>query len=275
MAKKTALVIVAHADDMEFFCGGTVAKMVDKGFDVYQVITTNNEKGTHTLQKEELIAQSREKEAKVAAKFLGLKEVFFLEYPDGELATYPRMEIMEKFMRYIRKLKPDILITWDYFAPYEFHPDHRTVGMLAMEAAEFAHLPLFFPEHINEGLEPHFVSEHFYMAKNPVDANKVVDITDTIDKKIAALLLHESQMDLTFGDVYISLRAAGVNPQELGLPEKPDPAMYKMMLDTAIKTMAEEAGKPHNIKYAEVFRYKGFGLARMVFPQLFEGKETL
>ncbi len=108
MAKKTVLVIVAHADDMEFFCGGTVAKMVEKGFDVYQLITTNNEKGTHTLQKEELIAQSREKEAKGAAKFLGLKEVFFLEYPDGELATYPRMEIMEKYMRHIRKLKPDI-----------------------------------------------------------------------------------------------------------------------------------------------------------------------
>lgn len=275
MAKKTVLVIVAHADDMEFFCGGTVAKLVNKGHDVYQVITTNNEKGSHTLQKEELISQSREAEAKVASKFLGLKDVFFLEYPDGEVENFPRWEIMEKYMRHIRKLKPNVVITWDYFAPYEPHPDHRTVGRLAMEAAEFAHLPLYFPEHAKEGLEPHFVNEYFFMAKNPVGVNKAVDVTDTIDKKIAALLLHKSQMELTVGDVLVGLKAAGINPEEAGISGKIDENVFKGMMEFGIKSMAEETGKPYGMKYAEVFRYKGFGLAAQVFPHLFEGKDTL
>lgn len=273
--KKSILVVVAHADDMEFFAGGTVAKLVKMGHEVTQVITTNNEKGSFTLDRETLIQKSREEEAKESGKFLGLKEVIFLEYPDGEVMHYPGWELRGKLMRIVRKVKPHALFTWDPFAPYETHPDHRTVGMAATEAAEFAHLPLYFPEHKEEGLQPHYVSEYYFFAKNPQDTNKIVDITGTINLKIDSLMLHESQMYFTLEDVRMGLKSAGLNAEDLGFPEKMNRANARQVLDTALKAMAAEAGMKTGAPYAEEFRHRSYGLAKQVFGELLEGKDIL
>ena len=87
-------------------------------------------------------------------------------------------------MRIIRELQPDIVMTWDPFAPYEGHPDHRAVATAANEAASFAHFPNFYPEHVAEGLSLHCVSEQWYFAKSPRDQNKFVDIDRYMDQKI-------------------------------------------------------------------------------------------
>ena len=157
MAEGPVLLFTAHAADAEFFAGGTIARFVAGGRDVYEVITTNNERGSFELDRETLIADSRDKEARAAARVLGKKEIFFLEYPDGFLTDYPFNEIREKFMRFIRRLKPQTVMTFDPWAPFEPHQDHRVVGMAAMEAASFAQMPLFYPEHKEDGLEPHLV----------------------------------------------------------------------------------------------------------------------
>jgi len=273
MGNKKILVIVAHADDMEFMAGGTVAKMVNQGMSVYQLITTNNEKGSFTLTKEELVRKSREEEARAAGKFLGLKGVSFLEYPDGELKAYPFNEIREKFMREIRRIKPDVLMTWDPFAPYETHQDHRVVAMAATEAAEFAHLPLYHPEHKKEGLEPHYVGEFLYFAKSPVDVNKIVDITEFIERKIDALLKHRSQMELTIGEIIIAFKSAGVDLNSIGLKEDIQSIDFRSFIDMGIRTVAARAGEKIGVHYAEEFRYRSFGLAKQVLPDLFKNKE--
>ena len=128
------LVVSAHPDDMEFLAGGTVAKMVEGGAEVSQVIVTNGERGTLELTGEELVRRRRA-EAQDAADVLGLKSVVFLDYPDGMLADFEFNEIRGRLMEQIRKIKPDTLITWDPFAPYETHQDHRITAMAATEAA--------------------------------------------------------------------------------------------------------------------------------------------
>lgn len=170
------LVVVAHADDMEFLAGGTVAKMVEGGAEVSEVIVTNNERGSYDLSPEELIERSR-KEAEDAAEILGLKYVEFLEYPDGMLSDYRFNEVRERIMGQIRKFCPDTIITWDPFAPYETHQDHRITGMAAAEAAGFANLPLFHPEQVETEVDLVTVSSTYYIAKNHIDPNHIEDIT--------------------------------------------------------------------------------------------------
>lgn len=262
------LVVVAHADDMEFFAGGTIAKLIAQGAHVVQVIATNNEKGSFFRSKEEMIQKSREEEALRASKLLQIQETLFLEYPDGELNRFDRWELKERCVRVIRQKKPHLLFTWDPFAPYEFHPDHRAIAEVASEAAFFAHLPSYFPEHFTEGLTPHVVAESYFFAKHPVAANRVVDIAETMQKKIESLLCHRSQMELTLQDVACSLRAAGVDPSTLGVPEEISEEVLAQLVEQGVRQMAEEAAQGTGYRYAEKFHYEGYGLARKLFPDL-------
>ena len=201
------LVVVAHADDMEFLAGGTVAKMVEGGSEVAELIVTNNERGSYDLPPGELVERSRQ-EAEAAASVLGLRQVEFLDYPDGMLSDFRFNEVRERIMGHIRKFRPDTIITWDPFAPYETHQDHRITGMAAAEAAGFANLPLFHPGQVKTKDDLVTVSGKYYIAKHHINQNHVVDITGQINKKIQALLCHRTQMELTLEAVsYTHLRA--------------------------------------------------------------------
>lgn len=270
---RNVLVVSAHADDMEFMCGGTIAKLINKGYNVYQIIATNNEKGTYTLPREVLVEKSREEEAKKAAEFLGLKEVLFLNYKDGELSDVPVNILREKIMKYIRKNKIDILFTWDPFAHFEPHPDHRQISIAALEAAEFSRLPLFHPEHQEEGIFPYYVSEYFFFAKTPLLVNKIVDITDFIEKKIKAILYHKTQTEAMIEGIKISLKAAGVQPDTLGIPEKLTDQIIENIISNGIKMQAAKIGEKINVAYAEEFRYQGFGMVEEIFPHIIRREE--
>lgn len=256
MSKDCVLIFSAHADDAEFFAGGTIARFVSEGMDVYEVITTNNERGSFELDSVTLVRQSREVEAKKAAQVLGKKGVFFLEYPDGFLADYPINELREKFIKFIRKLRPKIVLTFDPWAKNEPHPDHRMVSVAAMEAVSFANMPLFHAEHKKEGLTPHLVVETYYFAKDSSNANKVIDITEFIDKKVEALCAHDSQMKLFIDDIRLTLEATGENPQMLAVLDRDN---YRPLLELAIKAWAQNVGAKSNVQYGEEFRYEKAG----------------
>lgn len=152
--KKTVLVVVAHADDMEFLAAGTIARFVDElGYDVYEYILTDNSKGSYRLTSEELIRISAE-EACAAGAILGLREVRLEGYVDGNLGDIPINELRGKVMAMIREVKADIVMSWDPFAPYEEHPDHRQTAMATLEAAHFSGNPLFYPEHSHPPIKP-------------------------------------------------------------------------------------------------------------------------
>ena len=256
MKEGCVLIFAAHADDTEFWAGGTVAKFVSEGREVYEVITTNNERGSFELDSKTLISQSRDREAREAARILGKKELFFLEYPDGFLGDFPITELREKFMRLIRKLKPRTVITFDPWAPYEPHPDHRAVSFAAVEACSFSHMPLFHPEHAKAGFAPHMVAETYFFAKNPINTNKVVDITPFMDKKIEALCAHESQMKMTIDDIRLSLEAEGADHPILASLDREN---YRPILEMGIRSWAEGVGAKAGFEYGEEFRVEQAG----------------
>jgi hypothetical protein len=92
--------------------------------------------------------------------------------PDGFLCDTPHTTLRGQFIEAIRRHRPEIVFTWDPWAPFEGHPDHRAVAWAAMEAASFAHFPLYHPEHLAAGLEPWYVPETYFFAKSPTGLNR-------------------------------------------------------------------------------------------------------
>ncbi len=250
------LILAAHADDTEFWAAGTVARWASEGRDVYEVITTDNARGSFELDPATLVAVSRDREAREAARILGKKDVFFLGYPDGFLADTPATELRERFLRFIRRLRPTTVVTFDPWSGHEPHPDHRAVAFAAMEAVSFGHMPLFHPEHRAEGLEPHLVAETYLFAKRPKDADHVVDVTRFIDRKIDALCAHESQMRATIDDLRASVAASGVGTELLPLLDRQD---YRPAIDRFIRQWAAAVGARAGFDYGEEFRVERAG----------------
>jgi len=250
---KRVLVFEAHGDDMEFLAGGTVAKFGALGHEVTVVCATDNDKGSFELSAEELRAV-RDRELQGAAEVLGIKRVIPLGYSDGDLAyDAPPRELRGTCMRLIREIRPDIVMTWDPFTPYEGHPDHRAIATAASEAASFSHLPNFHPEQVADGLAPHYVGEAWYFAKAPRDQNKYVDIDAHIQQKIEALYRHEAQMVLTVADMQHGLRASGLSVPWL---EGLDPHEYHAVIDKQIRARAAAVARSQGLacQYAEGFR---------------------
>ncbi|HEU5424037.1 MAG TPA: PIG-L deacetylase family protein [Nitrolancea sp.] len=186
------MIVVAHPDDMEFSSAGTLAKMAKEGKRVRLVQCTSGDKGTsrRDINSQEL-AELREGEEREACRRLGVQEVEFLRLKDGELM--PDLNFREKVVQQIRDFRPDVLITHDPFRPYSLHPDHRAVGITAVDSVyPTARDPLYFPEHLQSGLEPHKVAELWLFGSEYPDT--YIDISDTFEDKINALKAHKSQV---------------------------------------------------------------------------------
>jgi len=252
MENKRILVITAHADDAEFFAGATLAKFVSLGYEIEEIITTDNGRGSFELGEAELVNQSRATEAEQAAKIFGKTKVHFLGYPDGFLGDTPLNVLREQYMLHIRRFCPQILFTFDPWAPYETHPDHRHVGMAAVEACGFAHLPLYHPEHIKEGFKPHMTIEQYLFAKDSERCNHIVDVTGFLEKKIEALCAHESQMKMTIDDFRMALEATGTYQGLLPILDRDN---FRQAMSIIIPEWAKSIGAKGGFESGEEFRY--------------------
>lgn len=190
------LVVVAHPDDVDFGSGGTVATWVAQGDEVvYCLVTDGQAGGSDNTVTREQVAQTRRLEQTAAAKILGVTELHWLGFQDG--AVVADLNLRREISAIIRIVKPDRVLTQsaerNYSRIYASHPDHLATGEATLCAIypdarnEFA-----FPDLFSErGLAPHAVPETWIMAgPNP---KHFVDTTEVLDKKIAALLCHESQ----------------------------------------------------------------------------------
>lgn len=189
---ETYMLVVAHPDDSEFSSAGTVARLKDAGKRVVLIQVTSGDKGSPERDIDPVeLAQRREAEQREASRRLGMDEIVFLRCPDG--ALMPDLELREKIVRMIRTHKPDVIITHDPFRPYALHPDHRAVGLATTDAVyPTARDALYFPEHLQDGLEPHKTAEIWFFG--PEHPDKIVDITGTFARKMEALRAHESQV---------------------------------------------------------------------------------
>jgi LmbE family N-acetylglucosaminyl deacetylase len=198
-AYSRAMVVVAHPDDAEFGCSGTVAKWCRLGWEVVYVLCTDGSKGTDDRNiSSEQLAEIRKQEQIDAGKVLGLKTVEFLGYPDGYLQ--PSLELRKDISREIRRHKPDILITTNprrdlLGAGYIGHPDHFAAGEAAMSAVyPAARDHLTFPELLEEGFEPHKVRE-VWVTMFGEDATRFNPLDEVdVETSIRALHAHTSQI---------------------------------------------------------------------------------
>jgi LmbE family N-acetylglucosaminyl deacetylase len=190
---RSAMVVVAHPDDAEFMCAGTVAKWCSEGWDVWYVLATSGDKGTrdYTVD-EQYLAAIREREQREAGAVLGLRDVIFLGYPDGFLQN--THELRGQVVRLLRQLKPTVLVTWDPFGGRFNHSDHRTIGQVAVDAvfpASRDHL-YYARDYREDDLEPHRVADLLLAAASNADYH--VDVTAHMGTKIDALMKHTSQI---------------------------------------------------------------------------------
>lgn len=188
----TAMVIVAHPDDAEFLCGGTVAKWCGQGWTVYYVLATSGDKGTHDtdLSSQELAAL-REQEQRDACRVLGVREVIFLGYPDGFVQADD--ELRGQVVRLLRRYRPDVVLTWDGFRAGFNHNDHRAVGIAVRDAVYPAVRDhLYYPQDKEDGLEAHQVNELLLAGSDAPDYH--VDISAYLEQKLEAVLCHRSQI---------------------------------------------------------------------------------
>jgi LmbE family N-acetylglucosaminyl deacetylase len=189
---RRALVIGAHPDDGEVGCGGTVARLAREGYDITFIVCTNGNKGSHdpAISAYQL-SELREAEQWEAARTLGVGQVVFLRYNDGELEPSPAMRA--EMALYIRHFKPHLVFTHDPWRMYMLHPDHRVVGFAVVDGLVSARDHLYMPGLGQIGLtvwRPE--SLYLWSAQQP---DHTVDISDTFDTKLAALYAHRSQFD--------------------------------------------------------------------------------
>ena len=210
------LVVVAHPDDAEFGCAGSVARWVAEGIDVFYCLFTSGNRGSDDpAMTPERLATVREAEQRAAAAVLGVKDVVFLRHPDGELED--TRDARRQVVREIRRFQPDRIVTQNPFPslnPYSGHRDHRHAGRLALDAVyPYARDRMHFPEVLAEGWQPHKVREVYLMGHAEPDV--ILDITGTMDRKLEALRCHASQLrDFAGAEARVRERAA-----DLGKPQ--------------------------------------------------------
>lgn len=193
-----AMVVMAHPDDAEFLCAGTVARWVAAGSYVVYVVGTSGDKGSDdpAITSEQLV-EIREHEQRAAARVLGVAEVEFLRFRDAELQ--PSLELRLAITRMVRKHRPDTVVCQDptlrwLGQEYIQHPDHIAMGEATLAAVfPAARDRLTFPQLLAEGLAPHKVCEVYLAATGEPDL--WIDITDVFDRKLTALAAHTSQVN--------------------------------------------------------------------------------
>jgi LmbE family N-acetylglucosaminyl deacetylase len=221
------MVIVAHPDDADFGPAATAARWISEGSVGWLVCCTSGDAGGEDPDQDPMeLAAIREAEQRTAADVVGYEGITFLHQPDGALAN--DLALREQLVREIRTFKPDAVLATDphtlfYGNDGVNHVDHRAAGMAAVDAVyPAARNPMAFPWLARSGLAKHEVRRLYLFWSNEPTAR--VDVTDFIERKVAALQAHVSQL------------------QE---PEK---------IEGWVRDGAAERGKPIGVGYAEAFR---------------------
>lgn len=237
---KTIILIGAHADD-DALSHGTLALLQAHGNQIYIVTLTTGNVGTQdpNLSRTQL-AEIRRREELAALADLGIPADHYINlgYDDGLLEFEDRKAVVENLVRWIRKLRPSVLMSWDPGKNYQrWHKsDHRAASYLAADAARAAMWRLLFERQITqEGLKEYMIPEYlFYNDYDHEDENTWVDISDYVEKKVNAFSHYISQY----------------GPGWKNYKPNPSDAEVKQMKDDARSHVRTKDGKP-----VEGFRY--------------------
>jgi LmbE family N-acetylglucosaminyl deacetylase len=227
-AKKKVLRILglgAHPDDMEWHCGGTLARYAAEGHKVFICHVSNGNKGSFRYTSDEL-ARVRRREAVAAARVIGA-ESLTCDVPDGEVVL--NVENERRITDAIRRARPDVVISVD---PNDYHGDHRAVGEMAIHCTFMATCPLYKTptRHLSRVPLLYFCDTSSGLNFQPTE---YVDITDFLDVKVRMMMAHKSQLE------WIAARHG---------------AEIKQHVAEEFKAVARFRGMQCGVKYAEAFR---------------------
>lgn len=229
---RRVLAVGAHPDDVEFGAGATLAKWGADGARVTVLVLTDGSKGSWdpSVSSEDL-ASTRSEEQQRAITALGATETFNLGYIDGELEY--TMELRSELCAWIRRLRPDVLLSHDPWRRYMLHPDHRATGWAVVDGVVAARDHLFFPEQLIDGVQHHRPDTLLLWAADSPDHRE--DVDGFVDCKVAALLEHSSQATTTMDGAGQTGRATESFRSE-------------------IHARAQAAGRPVGLRAAEEFK---------------------
>lgn len=219
---ESVMVVVAHPDDAEFMCAGTIARWTANGCKATYVVITKGDKGSEDPEMTpDLLAKIREAEQRAAGEILGVSAFEFLGFEDAYLE--PTLEVRKEITRLIRKYRPEVVITFDpttrfFRNEYVNHPDHRAAGEATVDAVfPSARDRLTFPDLLAQGLEPHKVRELLLGLTDQI--NVVVDIGDTLEQKKRALLAHPSQLGPDIADYAVGMSEGAAESEDFEFGE--------------------------------------------------------
>ncbi len=265
----TAMVISPHADDAAAFCGGTLAKFADQGWNIVLARVTDDRTDSVGLSVEETIRRNRE-ELREAARILGIREIVELGFETDTLADVPLGKLRERIVYLFRKYRPYAVFTFDPYGLYENNQDHIRVAQAVDEAFWVSCFDKHYPEHFQEGLEPFSVCERWYFARQLPEVTHVEEISDTLERKILALCAHREMMRNTINQYRLQLKTWGRRVPWLDESMEGDlRPLIAMVIQEQAKAVAVQAGMD-DLCRGEAFRRVRFGDLEPLFQMLAE-----
>jgi LmbE family N-acetylglucosaminyl deacetylase len=254
---RVVLVVVAHADDVALFIGGTVAAWADADWRVVVVRVTDDGRDSVGSDEASTVAANRA-EFERACDVLGVAEIVEFGYPTDTLGDVSTIELRERIIRAVRTHRPYALVSFDPYAMYgEDNLDHVTVARAVDEAFWTSQFDLHHPEHLDAGLEPHGCFERWYFGRRVHDVTDVVDISATLDRKIEAACCHRTMMLNFFNQLRLQADTGGWS-----IPAIDDAlaaGRVDVLLPRLLRSASERLGAEYGTGAAEEFRVVTFG----------------
>ena len=250
------LVVVAHADDLALFLGGTIARWSDAGWTVVAVRVTDDRWDSVGLTEAETIARNNA-ELHRSAAVLGISEVVDLGYPTDVLADTSEVDLRERTIRLVRQHKPYALVTFDPYSMYgEDNQDHKMVAAATDESFWTSQFDLHHPEHFADGLGPHGCFERWYFGRRVMNVTDVIDISGVLDRKVEAALCHRTMLTNMAHQLRLQARTGGWQLPVL------DEALSSGDLRPFAELLVRRRSQPdpgHGLQAYEEFRVVRFG----------------
>ncbi|MDA0194396.1 MAG: hypothetical protein O2887_04850 [Bacteroidetes bacterium] len=178
---KVLAAIQAHADDIPLFAGGLVAKLMDEGYTGYLIRTSDDSKGD---------ALGNAIDSSNVAKGYGMEKAYDLMYNHHQMDNMGIQDLKGRLIFLFRLLKVDTIVCWDPWEHHEENPDHYVTARAVEAARWMAGGRADYPEHFDAGLKPHSPKVRYYFSRTPQRTNRIVDISDYIDKKVEINMLN-------------------------------------------------------------------------------------
>ncbi len=253
------LLVVAHADDVALFLGGTVAAWADAGWRVVVVRATDDRWDSVGSDAASTVAANRE-EFERAASILGVSEIVELGYPTDTLGDVSSVELRERIIHAVRTHRPYALASFDPYSMYgEDNLDHIVVARAVDESFWTSQFDLHHPEHFGpeHGLNPHGCFERWYFGRRVIDVTDVVDISATLDRKIEAACCHRTMMLNFFNQLRLQAHTGGwsIPPVDEALAG----GSVDELLPLLLRSASEGLGVKYGLGAAEEFRVVTFG----------------